>query len=168
MRFFLIFVGDAGAPCGNAPPKERKLPFSDHAQKDARQVDEQGGKPRDDALADGYADRPLHAELAADGGDGGHARRVQQAEHQQAGRAERRELARQGRALLHTVNVPGPTAAILGPIGPEDLRLAAGIVAHYGDRGGLPQITVRHLTPEGQTEFAAAPLPREAFEPWML
>lgn len=77
-------------------------------------------------------------------------------------------LAARGRALLHTVNVPGPTAAILGPIDPEDLRLAAGIVAHYGDRGGLPQITVRHLTPEGQTEFAAAPLPREAFEPWML
>ncbi len=77
-------------------------------------------------------------------------------------------LARQGRALLHTVNVPGPTAAILGPIGEEDLLRAAQIVAAYGDRGALAQVVVRHVTPGGAREFAVDPLPREAFAPWML
>lgn len=77
-------------------------------------------------------------------------------------------LAAHGRAILHTVNVPGPTALCIGPISPGDLRRAAQILAAYGDRGDLPTVTVRHIAPQGTEEFAVAPLPREDFTPWML
>lgn len=77
-------------------------------------------------------------------------------------------LARQGRAILHTVNVPGPTAVILGDIPPGDLHRAAQIVAAYGDRGALAQVIVRHVTPTAATELPVTPLPRETFAPWML
>ena len=78
-------------------------------------------------------------------------------------------LAAQGRTLLHTVNVPGPTAAVLGPIDAADLELAAGIVASYGDRGALASVIVRRLIPgQPPADLPAAPLPRETYVPWML
>ena len=78
-------------------------------------------------------------------------------------------LAAQGRTLLHTVNVPGPTAAILGPIDEHDLDLAAGIVASYGDRGTLPSIIVRRIIPgQPPADLPTLPLPRETYTPWML
>ena len=77
-------------------------------------------------------------------------------------------LLQPGRALLHTVSVPGPTALVLGPLCEEDAVRAAGIVADYGDHRGRPEVVVRTVTPEGATERTVAPLPRETYLPWML
>lgn len=77
-------------------------------------------------------------------------------------------LAAQGRTLLHTVNVPGPTAAVLGPIGEGDLSRAAGIVADYGDKGKRSEIIVRVITPKGAREFPVTPISRDLYTPWML
>lgn len=77
-------------------------------------------------------------------------------------------LAAQGRTILHTVNVPGPTAAVLGDISEGDLLRVAGIIANYGDKGALPEIIVKVITPEGARDFPVKPLPRDDFLPWML
>ncbi len=77
-------------------------------------------------------------------------------------------LAAQGRTLLHTVNVPGPTAAVLGPIGEADLLRAAAIIADYGDKGALLEVVVRVITPEGSRELTVRPIPRTDYTPWML
>ena len=77
-------------------------------------------------------------------------------------------LHEEGRTLVHTVNVPGPTAAVLGPITEGDLLRAAGIVSSYGDKGQLPEIIVRIITPEGSREISVKPLKRDDYEPWML
>lgn len=77
-------------------------------------------------------------------------------------------LSAQGRTLLHTVNVPGPTAAVMGPIGEADLLRAAAIIADYGDKGALPAVIVRIITPEATREVSVAPLPRAEYAPWML
>ncbi len=73
-----------------------------------------------------------------------------------------------GYAILHTVNIPGPTALILNALTPGDLDRAARIIAAYGDRGALTEVIVRHVTPTDSREFAVAPLPRDDFQPWML
>ncbi len=77
-------------------------------------------------------------------------------------------LAAQGRTILHTVNIPGPTAAVLGPINEADLLRAAAIIANYGDKGALTEIIVKIITPEGKRDITVSPLPREVYEPWML
>lgn len=77
-------------------------------------------------------------------------------------------LAQDGRTILHTVNVPGPTAAVLGPITEADLLRAAAIIADYGDKGTLPEITVKVITPEETREFAVKPVPRDTYIEWML
>lgn len=77
-------------------------------------------------------------------------------------------LAAQGRTILHTVNVPGPTAAILGDITEGDLLRAAAIIADYGDKGKLPEVIVTVITPEGSRDFPVKPLPRDTYAAWML
>ncbi len=77
-------------------------------------------------------------------------------------------LANEGRTILHTVNVPGPTAAVLGEIPEEDLLRAAAIIADYGDKGERADIVVKVITPEGSRELTVKPLPRDEYVGWML
>ena len=77
-------------------------------------------------------------------------------------------LVAKGRTILHTVNVPGPTAAILGPISEGDLLRTAAIIADYGDKGTLAEIVVRVVTPKDSREFSVKPFPRDEYAPWML
>ncbi len=77
-------------------------------------------------------------------------------------------LVDEGRTILHTVNVPGPTAAVLGEIPEGDLLRAAGIIADYGDKGTREEIIVKVVSPEGTREFSIAPMPRDEYIHWML
>ncbi len=77
-------------------------------------------------------------------------------------------LGNEGRMLLHTVNVPGPTAAVLGSLTEGDLVRAAGIIADYGDKGQLEEVIIKVITPERAYEIAVKPLAREVYQPWML
>lgn len=77
-------------------------------------------------------------------------------------------LAQEGRHILYTVNVPGPTCACIAPLSEDDLLLAAGIVAGYGDKGDRSEIIVKIVTPELTREISVAPLARETFVSWML
>lgn len=77
-------------------------------------------------------------------------------------------LATKGRTILHTVNVPGPTAAVLGDITDADLQRAAAIIADYGDKGTLAEIIVKVITPAGATEMPIRPISRDEYAPWML
>ena len=54
-------------------------------------VNDKGGEPCDHALCNDNENRPFAAQFAFDGGDCRDARRIQQAENQQAGCCERRE-----------------------------------------------------------------------------
>lgn len=82
--------------------------------------------------------------------------------------AELKRLAREGDLVLHTVDVPGPTALIAGGAGEPDVALAAGICAAYGDHGARREVRVRVLAGEAASERLAAPLAKETFMPWML
>lgn len=77
-------------------------------------------------------------------------------------------LLKEGRTILHTVNIPGPTAAVLGEITETDLQTAAAIIADYGDKGSLTAIVVRIVTPQGSREITVKPLQRCDYQPWML
>ena len=77
-------------------------------------------------------------------------------------------LREQGKTILHTVNIPGPTAAVLGEIPESDLYRAASIIADYGDKGPLPDIIVKVITPEETREITVNPLPRDTYQDWML
>ncbi len=77
-------------------------------------------------------------------------------------------LRKQGKTILHTVNIPGPTAAVLGDIPESDLYRAASIIADYGDKGTLTDIIVKVITPEATREITVQPLPRDTYQPWML
>ena len=77
-------------------------------------------------------------------------------------------LVAQGRTILYTVNIPGPTAAVIGAMGEADLLRTAAIIADYGDKGTLTDIIVRIVTPETSREVTIHPLPRETYAPWML
>lgn len=80
-----------------------------------------------------------------------------------------KDLLKQGRMILHTVNVPGPTAAVLGDLSEADLLRAAAIIADYGDKGTLKEVIVRVLRPHTEAfEVRVSPLPRETYQPWML
>jgi hypothetical protein len=70
--------------------------------------------------------------------------------------------------LLYTVNVPGPTLLIPGGAGEEDVALAAGICAAYGDHGERTEVNVRIVRKGGAEERLVAPLPKERFLGWML
>ena len=90
-----------------------------------------------------------------------------------AGRDSRDNAAlKQARAeedvLLHTVNVPGPTALIQGGASAADIALAAGICAAYGDHGDRTDITVKVVRKDGASENSVAPLAKEQFLEWML
>lgn len=74
----------------------------------------------------------------------------------------------EGRTILHTVNIPGPTALVIGDLSTTDLHTAAAIIANYGDKGALTEIIVKVITPTETTEMTVQPLPRETYEPWML
>jgi hypothetical protein len=78
-------------------------------------------------------------------------------------------LQKEGRLILHTVNIPGPTAAVLGEISEDDLQLAASIISDYGDKGALTEIIVKVIAPDNAVrEITVNPLARETYQPWML
>ena len=78
-------------------------------------------------------------------------------------------LQKEGRLILHTVNIPGPTAAVLGEISEDDLQLAASIISDYGDKGVLTEIIVKVIAPDNAVrEITVNPLARETYQPWML
>jgi hypothetical protein len=72
-----------------------------------------------------------------------------------------------GEALLHTVNVPGPTVLVAGRACEEDVELAAGICAAYADHGGRSAVTVKVIRDGKAEERPAAPLPKDRFTAWM-
>ncbi len=81
------------------------------------------------------------------------------------------------RTLLHTVNIPGPTALCLNKLTPEDLFRTAGILANYGDHSAQPNVTVKVIHSKSDTITAnevpdeiltVSPLARDTFLPWML
>ncbi|MCL1919779.1 MAG: tRNA 4-thiouridine(8) synthase ThiI [Kiritimatiellaeota bacterium] len=78
--------------------------------------------------------------------------------------AKLKEMRRDGDVLLHTVNVPGPTALLLGGAGDGDIAHAASICATYGDRDGRPDAVVRIHASGAATEASAPALPREQLE----
>lgn len=82
--------------------------------------------------------------------------------------ARLKALLQKGKTILHTVNIPGPTAAVIADITPDDLQRAAAIIANYGDKGTLTDIVVKVITPQTSYEITVNPLPRETFQPWML
>ena len=69
--------------------------------------------------------------------------------------------------LLHTVDVPGPTALLPSGASPADIALAASICATYGDRGERQQAIVRIHTTESTHEINAPSLPRERLQELM-
>jgi len=79
-----------------------------------------------------------------------------------------RQAQRENDILLHTVNVPGPTALIPCGAGEEDVALAAGICAAYGDHGDRNDVTVKIIGKDGAEERVVAPLAKELFLGWML
>ncbi len=77
-------------------------------------------------------------------------------------------LSAEGRTILHTVNIPGPTAAVLGEISENDLQRAAAIIADYGDKGERGEVIVKVITPNDVRELTVRPLPRDEYIAWML
>lgn len=75
-----------------------------------------------------------------------------------------------GDVLIHTVDVPGPTLLLPGGAAGEDLALACGICAEYGDHAGREEVTVRIARGEngGDEERRVRPLPKESFRPCLL
>ena len=74
----------------------------------------------------------------------------------------------EGDVLLYTVNVPGPTLLIPCGACEEDIALAAGICAAYGDHGERTEVNVRIVRGGTSEERLTAPLPKEQFLGWML
>ena len=74
----------------------------------------------------------------------------------------------EGDVVLYTVNVPGPTLLIPCGASEEDLALAAGICAAYGDHGERAEVKVRIVRGSGSEERLVAPLSKELFLGWML
>jgi hypothetical protein len=74
----------------------------------------------------------------------------------------------EGDVLLYTVNVPGPSLLIPEGAGEEDLMLAAGICAAYGDHGERAEVLVKITRGSVAEERLVAPLPKERFLGWML
>ena len=70
--------------------------------------------------------------------------------------------------LLHTVNIPGPTA--LMPLGctEEDLKLAASICASYGDHRDLKEVVVRVHRNGASEEITVPVIPRDDFKDFIL
>jgi len=79
-----------------------------------------------------------------------------------------RDFRQEGDVLLHTVDVPGPTALMPRGAGPADIALAASICAAYGDRCGREAAVVRIHAPGGTHETAAPALPRERLDEWIM
>jgi len=82
--------------------------------------------------------------------------------------AELKRMARDGDVLLHTVNVPGPTALVPNGASEDDLARAAELCASYGDHGGRCSVVVRVIRGTTAEEHAYTPLSRERFAGWML
>ncbi|HPB10449.1 MAG TPA: tRNA 4-thiouridine(8) synthase ThiI [Kiritimatiellia bacterium] len=70
--------------------------------------------------------------------------------------------------LLHTVDVPGPTALIPGAADDASITRAAGLCAAYADCGSRPAVTIRMIRGETTEEQRVAPLTKEQVLPWML
>lgn len=70
--------------------------------------------------------------------------------------------------LVHTVNVPGPTAMLPHGTRQEDILFAASLCAAYGDRGTRTEVIVRIQSPSGTKEISVPPFPRERLQEWML
>lgn len=68
----------------------------------------------------------------------------------------------EGEVLLHTVNVPGPTALVLGRPGEGDISYAAQLCAAYGDYGARQEVTVKILRGGASEERAVSPVSRES------
>ena len=81
--------------------------------------------------------------------------------------AKLKEMRLENDVLLHTVNVPGPTALLPNGASDEDIALAASICATYGDRGGRQDAIVRIHTSAGETDKDTPTLPRERLETLM-
>jgi tRNA-uridine 2-sulfurtransferase len=79
-----------------------------------------------------------------------------------------KKLFKSGDALVHTVNVPGPTALLLQGAKPEDVILAATLCAAYGDRGTRKEVLVKIQSAEGIKEISVPPCPKERLQEWML
>lgn len=79
-----------------------------------------------------------------------------------------KKLFKSGDSLVHTVNVPGPTALLLQGAKPEDVILAAAICAGYGDRGTRKEVLVKIQSAEGIKEISVPPCPKERLQEWML
>ena len=70
--------------------------------------------------------------------------------------------------LIHTVNVPGPTLLLPGGASPDDVTLACGICAQYGDHGERAEVVVRIVCGDAAIERPVAPLPKEAFSEYLI
>jgi len=79
-----------------------------------------------------------------------------------------KEMRNEGDVLLHTVDVPGPTALLPNGARAEDITLAASICATYSDCGERQEAVVRVYDAAGTSETSASALPRERLQEWML
>ncbi|MEI8243076.1 MAG: asparagine synthase-related protein [bacterium] len=71
--------------------------------------------------------------------------------------------------LVQPVNVPGPTLLLPGRAPAEDVELACGVCAGYADKRGDAAVTRVRVARGAQAEERDAfPLPRSAFEGWIL
>ena len=80
-------------------------------------------------------------------------------------------LAKEGAVILESASAPGPTALAYGPLTPDDIQAAAGVVARYADRRteGAPCIVACRRVGGGETEdLGVEPLPAETVAGWMI
>ena len=82
--------GQCGEQRDNQKNRDGCYIHSHHPESKADQPHDQRSSPGDGALTEDNRQRPSAAQLTLDGGDGGDARRVEQAEDQQAGGGQRR------------------------------------------------------------------------------
>jgi tRNA-specific 2-thiouridylase len=79
-----------------------------------------------------------------------------------------KQMAVEGDAVLCTVDVPGPTVLLPGGASDEDLALAVGMCAQYGDHTNRPQVTVRVIRGGKAEERMVTPIPKEQFGAYLL
>ena len=70
--------------------------------------------------------------------------------------------------MIHTVNVPGPTLLIPGGASQEDIALACGMCAQYGDHGERETVIVRVVCGDSAIERAVPPIPKDQFSRYLI
>lgn len=80
-------------------------------------------------------------------------------------------LAKEGAVIPESASAPDPTALAYGPLSPDDLLAAAGLVARYTDKPGegtVYTVACRKAGEEKGEKMQVEPLPAETVVEWMV